>query len=608
MILLKYTVVLLILAIGLIQARLRVDKEWPGGFQGAIEIPIVNQVNNGWELEIQFDRSVTIDAWLGDLRSKFEDQIFKYGNKEWNAQLASGSVFHFEFVVNGGGVPSSIITVLFNGQSVNIDSDIVILPGSTINPTGSTPTFETENLSTINPTGSTPTFQPEDLSTTSIISIVNGKYNYGAVLHASLLFYEAQRAGKLPTNNRISWRSDSMLMDKGENGEDLTGGYFDAGDFVKFGFPMAAFTTLLAWGVIDYKDAYVKSDEFDQVLQALRWSTDYFIKAHVSEREFYGQVGDGHADHASWSRPEDWTNPRSAWKVTVQKPGSDLVGETAAALAATSIVFRSVDPEYQSILLTHARQLYDFANENRGKYSDSITNAADFYRSWSGYGDELAWAAAWLLRATGEQRYQIDVEKHFQEFGLDKRSNEFSWDDKTAGVQVLMAKITQQAKYRQQAESFCNYIVRQAPKTPKGLVFLSQWGALRHAGNAAFICLQAADVGINTQEYLDFASRQINYMLGDSGRSYVIGFGQNYPQRPHHRSSSCPSRPAVCDWNAYNSPQANPQLLIGALVGGPDQNDNYEDRRDDYIKNEVATDYNAGFQSAVAGLLHYQSK
>ncbi len=43
-------------------------------------------------------------------------------------------------------------------------------------------------------------------------------------------------------------------------------------------------------------------------------------------------------------------------------------------------------------------------------------------------------------------------------------------------------------------------------------------------------------MGINTQEYLDFASRQINYILGDSGRSYVIGFGQNYPQRHHHRS------------------------------------------------------------------------
>jgi hypothetical protein len=38
-------------------------------------------------------------------------------------------------------------------------------------------------------------------------------------------------------------------------------------------------------------------------------------------------------------------------------------------------------------------------------------------------------------------------------------------------------------------------------------------------------------------------------------------------------------------------------------VGGPDENDYYEDDRADYVKNEVATDYNAGFQSAVAALI-----
>jgi len=38
-------------------------------------------------------------------------------------------------------------------------------------------------------------------------------------------------------------------------------------------------------------------------------------------------------------------------------------------------------------------------------------------------------------------------------------------------------------------------------------------------------------------------------------------------------------------------------------VGGPDENDSYVDDRSDYVKNEVATDYNAGFQSAVAALI-----
>jgi len=55
----------------------------------------------------------------------------------------------------------------------------------------------------------------------------NGSYDYGKVIHASLLFYEAQRSGKLPEDNRVKWRGDSMLDDKGSGGEDLTGGYFD---------------------------------------------------------------------------------------------------------------------------------------------------------------------------------------------------------------------------------------------------------------------------------------------------------------------------------------------------------------------------------------------
>lgn len=51
--------------------------------------------------------------------------------------------------------------------------------------------------------------------------------DYKEALRLSLLFFEVQRSGKLPPTNRIKWRSDSALNDKGINGEDLTGGYYD---------------------------------------------------------------------------------------------------------------------------------------------------------------------------------------------------------------------------------------------------------------------------------------------------------------------------------------------------------------------------------------------
>lgn len=107
-----------------------------------------------------------------------------------------------------------------------------------------------------------------------------------------------------------------------------------------------------------------------------------FMKAHTSATEFYGQVGNGAQDHAVWARPEDWPKDkkRPAYKITSSKPGSDLAGETAAAMAAASMVFKKADATYSSTLLTHSKQLYDFANKYRGNYSSSITDAAEFYK------------------------------------------------------------------------------------------------------------------------------------------------------------------------------------------------------------------------------------
>ncbi len=51
--------------------------------------------------------------------------------------------------------------------------------------------------------------------------------DYNDLIRMSLLFYEAQRSGKLPPNQRVTWRKDSALTDRGNRGEDLTGGYYD---------------------------------------------------------------------------------------------------------------------------------------------------------------------------------------------------------------------------------------------------------------------------------------------------------------------------------------------------------------------------------------------
>ena len=93
-------------------------------------------------------------------------------------------------------------------------------------------------------------------------------------------------------------------------------------------------------------------------------------------------------------------------------------------------------------------------------------------------------------------------------------------------------------------------------------------------------------------------------MLGDNPNnfSYQIGFGNNYPQNPHHRGAHGSLN------NNINGGETK-HILYGALVGGPSQPDDsaYNDRRDDYIANEVTTDYNAGFTGALAYLANRHS-
>ncbi|WP_436761294.1 glycoside hydrolase family 9 protein [Streptosporangium sp. V21-05] len=438
-------------------------------------------------------------------------------------------------------------------------------------------------------------------------------FAYGEALQKSLWFYEAQQSGPLPSWNRVGWRGPSGLTDGQDAGLDLTGGWYDAGDHVKFGLPMAASATMLAWGAVEYRDAYASSGQLTHLLNNLKFVNDYFIKAHPSANVLYGQVGNGGKDHAWWGPAEAMQMERPAYKIDASCGGSDLAGETAAAMAASSIVFRPTNPTYADTLVTHARQLYTFADTVRKKYSDCVTDASGYYQSWSGFNDELVWGAIWLHRATQEASYLAKAESYYDNLGTEPQSTTKSykwtiaWDDKSYGAYVLLNKLTGKQKYLDDANRWLDFWTvgvngQRIRYSPGGQAVLDRWGSLRYAANTSFVALVHSDAitdATRKARYHDFAVRQINYALGDNPRnsSYVIGFGANPPRNPHHRT-------AHGSWtDQMTNPVETRHTLYGALVGGPpDPDDAYTDRRDDYVMNEVATDYNAGFTSALARL------
>ncbi|KAM7265781.1 hypothetical protein ACFE04_003464 [Oxalis oulophora] len=149
--------------------------------------------------------------------------------------------------------------------------------------------------------------------------LVSPPDNYSLALNKTLMFFDAQQSGKLPEHNDVSWRGNSCLKDgdSATDFKDLVGGYYDAGDAIKFNFPQSFAMTMLSWSVIEYSAKYEVAGELDHVKSIIKWGTDYFLKTFNSTADsinkLVSQVGVGDTsggktnpnDHYCWMRPED---------------------------------------------------------------------------------------------------------------------------------------------------------------------------------------------------------------------------------------------------------------------------------------------------------------
>ena len=420
-------------------------------------------------------------------------------------------------------------------------------------------------------------------------------FNYGEALQKAIMFYEFQMSGKLPSWVRNNWRGDSGLNDGKDVGLDLTGGWHDAGDHVKFNLPMSYSASMLAWAVYEYRTAFEKSGQLEHILNQIEWVNDYFVKCHPLKYVYYYQVGDPIEDHNFWGPAEVMQMKRPAYKCDLNNPASSVVAETAASLAAASIVIRERNKQKADIYLQHAIDLFDFADRTR---SDTGYIAATGFYTSGGFIDDLGWAAVWLYLATNDKSYLDKAEALMAEYAGGTNTWTQCWDDVRYGAILLLAKITNKDIYKGAVERNLNHWTYNITYTPKGLAWLTGWGSLRYATTAAFLAFVYADWSgcpeYKRTAYLKFGESQINYALGSTGRSFLVGFGHNYPQHPHHRN-------AHSSWaNSMRIPEYHRHILYGALVGGPGSDDSYNDDITDYVQNEVACDYNAGIVGALA--------
>ena len=166
-------------------------------------------------------------------------------------------------------------------------------------------------------------------------------------------------------------------------------------------------------------------------------------------------------------------------------------------------------------------------------------------------------------------------------------------------------------------------------RSPGGMLYVRQWNNLQYVSSAAFLLtaysrylsagadspglLRCPRGAAAPAELLALARSQADYILGRNPLrlSYMVGYGRRYPVRVHHRGASivahkANSRFIGCmqgfdDW--FGRGRANPNVLAGAIVGGPNCRDEFRDDRGNYMQTEACT-YNTAPMVGVFARLH----
>lgn len=541
---------------------------------------VYNNSNNvvcDWEVTVLFATDPGYNAgWNGvsyDANTKTMT-IQTYGEASWdNATIYAGKTGSGAgFQIDAGALDTATVTLTYSQGESPSGPATGSGSGNQGGNGGSTVTDSTTNL---------------DLDV---------EFNYAKLLQQSLYFYDANMCGKLEDDCALSWRGNCHTYDSNVTytnsgvtySVDVSGGFHDAGDHVKFGLPQGYAASVLGMSYYQFKDAFDSLEQDAHLKTITDYFCDYFKRCTVYKQgssdeviAFCYQVGNGDTDHAIWTAPETQTLARPAYFADASNPATDQVSVAIAALALNYLNFGNEED------LKVAKDLFAFVQKN--SLSCATDGCQTYYNSTS-YGDDYATAAAALYVATGKtDATYLNVYNTYKDANANGINQYWvmDWANSGALAAMLMGDTTKLSSITAAGQK--------GTKLDNVFWCLSDWGSCRYNSATQFVGL-TYDKLASTNTYTDWATSQMNYMIGDnpSKRCYAVGYNENSSKYPHHRAASRSTDAGVVMENHYT--------LLGAMAGGPGSNGTYKDDQNDYYCNEVALDYNAGYVGALAGL------
>lgn len=445
--------------------------------------------------------------------------------------------------------------------------------------------------------------------------------DYQRALWMTTRFYGAQRSGAGPNWLLMDHQYPKSFMKDSDGSRDLSGGWFDCGDNALFGqtFFYSAYMLAKAYDLFptgfpdqyhgsnysDYKAAGKwdmdggKPDGIPDLLQELKYATDWIIKATPDAKTFYSQLGSFDYDHRVWATSgfksatlsiadggeKDGTRP------IVKNPADGPMPALAAAtLALMSKHYRKYSESYADSCLAHAKLAFEYSTANKNGKVGSAAYSAWTPRPMAQY----MIGASELWRVTNDAAYKTAWESG--KSGLTNYGHGFTlgWNNPDDWVWFNAAYLNDglQSKFQ---ELFPDKY-KSAGTGEGGLSNTGDgWGFLRYPANQAFVCAAAqSQKGVSTYE--DFIYNQVDFVLGGNNakQSFVVGFCSGCsksPQYPHHRNVY------LYDGNEMSKippiPERNKQF--GYLVGFTKASSgSFSESVSNYEQTEGGIDYNAG--------------
>jgi hypothetical protein len=345
-----------------------------------------------------------------------------------------------------------------------------------------------------------------------------------------MLFFKVQRCG--PTDPLLHDRchlSDAtkILGQADTSSFDVTGGWHDAGDYIKF-LSTTAITTymlLFSYNFDEERFGFDNNDnDIPDILEEAKIGLDWLLRCNYNDSLFVIQVQDESDHTVGWRLPENDSLQFS--RPAIVGIGKNLVGIYSAVMAmAYKIWDESLSyPEFARLCLESSIQKYSIH-----KGLKKIENGHSTFYNDKNYFGKLALGAIELFYATGDKQYLYDAVVYG-----DSAKSDFwwSWGDVNSLAHFRISQtVPRFIQYVSDNLSVFNLNIRKS-------VFSEStgftWGtSTTFLGVALQAILYKNATGINKFDSLLYLPRDYIFGRNPWGISFISNIGDSYPENVH---------------------------------------------------------------------------